>query len=68
MGEIRPPAVLWFKSTYSTGGGECVEVADLAEGVRGVRDSKLGEGSPVLRLPAGQFAAFTDEIKTGRFG
>ncbi|MGA5429080.1 DUF397 domain-containing protein [Streptomyces koyangensis] len=59
----------WFKSSYSTDGGQCVEVAaDLvaSHGVVPVRDSKVQSG-PVLALPASSFSAFVTGIKAGDF-
>ncbi|KIX77225.1 DUF397 domain-containing protein [Streptomyces koyangensis] len=59
----------WFKSSYSTDGGQCVEVAaDLvaSHGVVPVRDSKVQSG-PVLALPAPSFSAFVAGIKAGDF-
>ncbi|MER6910850.1 DUF397 domain-containing protein [Streptomyces sp. NPDC000594] len=47
----------WFKSSYSSNGGQCVEVAaDLtATGVVPVRDSKRPTG-PVLMVSVDAFA------------
>ncbi|UKL01827.1 DUF397 domain-containing protein [Streptomyces sp. NBU3104] len=59
----------WFKSSYSSNGGSCVEVAaDLiaSHGVVPVRDSKVQSG-PVLALPASSFSAFVAEVKAGGF-
>ncbi|KAF0793203.1 DUF397 domain-containing protein [Streptomyces sp. FR-008] len=59
----------WFKSSYSTDGGQCVEVAaDLvpSHGVVPVRDSKVQSG-PVLALPAKSFSVFVAEVKAGGF-
>ncbi|MFJ4379007.1 DUF397 domain-containing protein [Streptomyces albidoflavus] len=59
----------WFKSSYSTNGGNCVEVAaDLvaSHGVVPVRDSKIQSG-PVLALPATSFSAFVAGVKAGDF-
>lgn len=51
------------KSSYSgTEGANCVEVAGQP-GSQLVRDSKLGAGSPVLSIPAVQWAAFVAELK-----
>lgn len=58
--------VHWWKSTRSNDNFECVEVADLAPGVRGVRDSKDRSG-PILDVPAGQFAALLAAIQAGQF-
>lgn len=52
--------VSWRKSSYSQTVNDCVETAVLPGGARGVRDSKLGGSSPVLSVPAAQFAAFVD--------
>ncbi|MGW1655423.1 DUF397 domain-containing protein [Streptomyces atratus] len=48
----------WFKSSYSgSGGGDCVEVA-AGPGAVHVRDSKVADGGPVLRVGRGEWAAF----------
>ncbi|MES9499553.1 MULTISPECIES: DUF397 domain-containing protein [Streptomyces] len=59
----------WFKSSYSTNGGNCVEVAAnlvASHGVVPVRDSKIQSG-PVLALPVSSFSAFVTGIKAGGF-
>lgn len=59
----------WFKSSYSSNGGSCVEVAaDLvaSHGMVPVRDSKVQSG-PVLALPATSFSAFVAGVKAGDF-
>jgi len=38
----------WFKSSRSGGQNGCVEVNLTVPGYAGVRDSKLGDASPVL--------------------
>ncbi|MET9656700.1 DUF397 domain-containing protein [Streptomyces sp. NPDC006510] len=60
----------WFKSSYSSNGGDCVEIAANLAAARGtvpVRDSKNPAG-PVLDFPAGAFAAFVAGVKGGEFG
>ncbi|MFI1307877.1 DUF397 domain-containing protein [Streptomyces sioyaensis] len=60
----------WFTSSYSSNGGNCIEVAAnlVAErGVVPVRDSKTPSG-PVLTLPAEAFSSFVTGVKTGEFG
>ncbi|MFG2675677.1 DUF397 domain-containing protein [Streptomyces sp. NPDC048445] len=60
----------WFKSSYSSNGGDCVEVAvNLAAvpGIVPVRDSKNVSG-PALNVPTGSFAAFVAGVKAGEFG
>ena len=58
----------WRKATASNGnGGACVEVADLPDGGRAVRDSKLGATSPVLRFTAAEWTAFLTGARAGEF-
>ncbi|WP_330181919.1 DUF397 domain-containing protein [Nocardia sp. NBC_01503] len=57
----------WFKSTRSGSGKDCVEAAHLNGGAVGVRDSKLGDASPVLVFPPDAWDNFNDAIKTGWF-
>ncbi|MFF5772348.1 DUF397 domain-containing protein [Streptomyces californicus] len=57
----------WFKSSYSSNGGACVEVAaNLAtsRGVVPVRDSKV-MGGPVVTVPVTAFAAFVAGVQGG---
>lgn len=56
----------WFKSSRSASNKECVEVAWLAEGHVGVRDSKNPEG-PALVFTPGEWAAFTGGVRDGEF-
>jgi hypothetical protein len=56
----------WRTSSYSNN-GTCVEVADLPDGGRLVRDTKLGEASPVLRYTAAEWRAFIAGVKAGKF-
>ncbi|MGV9319305.1 DUF397 domain-containing protein [Streptomyces sp. NPDC003660] len=56
----------WFTSSYSSNGGDCVEVATnlaVASGAVPVRDSKSRDGA-VLKLSASSFSAFVGGIKT----
>lgn len=48
----------WFKSTHSSGGQDCVEVAFLDGGQVGVRDSKNPTG-PALIFAPNEWDAFT---------
>ena len=59
--------VTWRKSSYSGGnGGDCVEVAVLADNSRAVRDSKDPEGPKLVFAPA-TWRAFTAAVKGGAF-
>ena len=57
----------WRKSSYSNGGGECVEVADLEDGTRALRDSKNPDDG-MLTFDRQAWASFVAGIKSGRFG
>ncbi|MRH92396.1 DUF397 domain-containing protein [Nocardia sp. SYP-A9097] len=58
--------VVWFKSTHSQGGSECVEVAWLEGGRVGVRDSKNPTG-PALTFAPAEWSAFTTGLIDGEF-
>ncbi|MGW1054275.1 DUF397 domain-containing protein [Streptomyces sp. NPDC002521] len=57
----------WFTSSYSSNGGQCIQVAtNLAAtcGVVPVRDSKNPNGA-VLTFPADSFSSFVAGVKAG---
>ena len=59
----------WFKSSYSSNGGECIEVAANLIPTRDlvpVRDSKDPQG-PALTFGVDAFAAFVQAVKAGEF-
>jgi len=58
------PAITFRKSSYSNTEGQCVEVADLPDGGRAVRDSKHPAGE-VLRFTAAAWGAFTTAVRCG---
>lgn len=54
----QPAELSWFKSSYSgTSGGDCVEVAASLDAVY-VRDSKVADSAPMLRVGRDEWAAF----------
>ena len=58
----------WRKSSRSSGGDNCVEIAGAADGrAVGVRDSKQGGRGPVLAFTPGEWAGFLATAKTGQF-
>ncbi|MBW8735653.1 MAG: DUF397 domain-containing protein [Streptomyces turgidiscabies] len=59
----------WFTSSYSSNGGQCIEVAaNLAasHGIVPVRDSKNPSG-PVLDIATASFVTFAAGVKTSGF-
>ena len=54
----------WFKSTRSSGGKDCVEIAFLSSGGVGVRDSKNPAG-PALVFTPDEWDAFTAGLAGG---
>jgi hypothetical protein len=52
----------WRKSTYSSNGGQCVEVAGTASGVA-VRDTTNRIGS-TLSVPAAAWIAFLASVRS----
>lgn len=52
----------WFKSSYSSANGQCVECAPLPDGAMAVRDTQNRDGA-VLTIPAKTWRKFTDGLK-----
>jgi hypothetical protein len=59
-------AMSWRKSSFSNGGGACVEVATNLPGMVGLRDSKNPYG-PMLVITADAWHACTAGIRDGQF-
>ncbi|MFH8684637.1 DUF397 domain-containing protein [Streptomyces lydicus] len=59
-------SALWRKSSYSTNGGECIEIADGMPGLVPVRDSKDPQG-PALFIPAGAWRTFITAVRSATF-
>lgn len=54
--------LIWFKSSYSSANGQCVECALLPGGGMAVRDTKNRNGA-VLSIPADAWQRFTAGLK-----
>ncbi|MEV7602977.1 DUF397 domain-containing protein [Kitasatospora sp. NPDC089797] len=65
MDDLRNAA--WHKSSYSTQGGNCVEVAGGVRAAVPVRDSKDPQG-PALVFPADAWRTFVAGVRAGDFG
>jgi len=63
---IEPASLAWRKSSYSTGGGECVETAVLPDRRIAFRHSKHPDGAVLLYAPA-EWRAFIAGVKAGEF-
>lgn len=67
--DLTQSELAWRKSSRSggsSGGGDCVEVADLPGGGRAVRDSKNPAGAQ-LRFTPSEWTAFVGGVKDGEF-
>ncbi|MFE7464557.1 DUF397 domain-containing protein [Streptomyces sp. NPDC057499] len=63
------PSPRWVKSSYSGGGGSCVEWSPaqaFTTGIVPIRDSK-NPGGPVLHTSPAAFASFVAGVKAGKF-
>ncbi|MEU7177007.1 MULTISPECIES: DUF397 domain-containing protein [Streptomyces] len=54
----------WRKSSYSTNGGNCIEIGEGVTGVVPVRDSKDPHG-PVLTIAPAAWSEFVGGVKAG---
>jgi hypothetical protein len=60
-------AAAWRTSSYSGANGDCVEVADLPDSSRAVRDTKNRGRGPILLFTSGEWQAFIAGVKAGEF-
>lgn len=56
---------MWIKSSKSNNNGSCVEIQATDQGGVNVRDSKLGDSSPVLTFTANEWDAFVEGVRAG---
>lgn len=61
-GEAHPVGGKWRKSSFSMSNGDCIEVAILARGQVGVRDSKAIAG-PHLSYSSHAWTAFVGDVR-----
>lgn len=59
-------SAMWRKSSRSNSGGQCVEVATNLERPL-IRDSKLGEESPILDVKPTAYQSFLRAVSEGKF-
>lgn len=57
----------WRKAEATADNGTCFEVAKTASGRILMRDSKLGDASPLLDMSVVELACFLDGAKKGEF-
>lgn len=62
MASVDQSIASWWKSTYSLANGDCVEVADLGDGIA-VRHSKHLD--VVLCIPIARWREFLAAVKRG---
>lgn len=55
-------SMVWRKSSYSGSGEHCVELGRGRE-MRGIRDSKLGDESPELRMTPREYGALLTHVR-----
>lgn len=64
--DMNSKELSWRKSSFSNPqGGECVEVADLPDGQRALRDTKDRGAGPVLLFADVEWTAFVRGVKNG---
>lgn len=66
MTSVSKLPVRWIKSSYSTNGGNCVEIGEGVAGVVPVRDSK-DPNSPALVFAPATWASFVGATQRGEF-
>ncbi|MEX3100340.1 MULTISPECIES: DUF397 domain-containing protein [unclassified Streptomyces] len=67
LGDASALSVVWWKSSYSDTGAQCVECGIVDNRTVAVRDSKCPTG-PALLMPRGRLAAFVSAIAKGPLG
>jgi hypothetical protein len=63
----KDAALLDWRKASASGANGCVELAPLPYGGIAVRDSKLGNDSPILRFDRHEFTSFVRGVLAGEF-
>ncbi|KMO95634.1 DUF397 domain-containing protein [Streptomyces roseus] len=66
LGEVVSVGVAWQKSAACNGFEDCVEVARLANGNVGFRNSRLPDG-PMVEFTGAELSAFVEGVVKGEF-
>jgi hypothetical protein len=61
-----PSGVIWRKSRHSNPSGNCVEIAELPDGMVAIRNSRHPSGPALICAPA-EFSAFLAAAREGEF-
>jgi hypothetical protein len=64
--DLSQSDLTWRKSSFSGASDNCVEVAELSDGGRAVRDSK-NPSAGMLRFTPGEWNAFIAGARVGEF-
>lgn len=62
----QDPKLVWRKSSYSSGNGQCIEVSESLPGLIPVRDSKDPAGSRLV-FEADTWMSFVSAVQAGDF-
>jgi Domain of unknown function (DUF397) len=57
----------WRKSSFSSGGDNCVEIGFADDGRVAVRDTEMDGRGPLLVFSASEWEAFTGGVRQGEF-
>ncbi|MER5517074.1 DUF397 domain-containing protein [Streptomyces sp. NPDC002763] len=63
MLEYDQSTAVWIRSSYSQGGGNCLEIAVSLPTLIPVRDSKTAPHGPTLAFRPEAWSAFVDGVK-----
>jgi hypothetical protein len=65
LGNVDFAQVTWRKSSWSAMNGNCLEFAELEDGLIGIRDTKEDGQGPVLVFDRTAWRSFIHETKRG---